>query len=42
MPKYGDDEGKTGLPTFDNDASKQFEAIWQYLLEGKQIKPPAG
>jgi len=42
MPKYADDEGKTGLPTFDNNASKQFEAIWQYLLEGKDIKPPPG
>jgi mono/diheme cytochrome c family protein len=42
MPKYGDDEGKTGLPIFDNNASRQFEAIWQYLLEGKDIKPPPG
>ena len=42
MPKYEDDEGKTGLSAFDNDGQKQFEAIWQYLLEGKDIKPPPG
>jgi mono/diheme cytochrome c family protein len=42
MPRFGDDEGKSGLPTLGNDAQKQFEAIWQYLLEGNQIKPPAG
>lgn len=40
MPKFEDDEGKTGLTTFDNEGQKQFEAIWQYLLTGKQLKPP--
>lgn len=42
MPRFSDDEGKTGLPAFDNDAQKQFEAIWQYLLEGEGMKPPPG
>jgi len=32
MPKFQDDEGKTGLSAFDNEGQKQFEAIWQYLL----------
>lgn len=40
MPKFEDDEGKTGLPTFDNDGQKHFEAIWQYLLMGEQLRPP--
>ncbi len=26
---------------YDGDARKQFEAIWQYLLAGREIKPPA-
>jgi mono/diheme cytochrome c family protein len=41
MPKYEDDEGKTGLSAFDNDGQKQFEAIWEYLLQGEQLRPPA-
>ena len=40
MPKFEDDEGKTGLSAFDNDGQKQFEAIWQYLLQGQQLKAP--
>lgn len=40
MPKYEDDESKTGLSAFDNDGQKQFEAIWQYLLEGEKLRPP--
>lgn len=40
MPRFEDDEGKTGLPAFDNDGQKQFDAIWQYLLGGEQLKPP--
>jgi mono/diheme cytochrome c family protein len=42
MPRFSDDEGKTGLAAMDNDATKQFEAIWQYMLEREQIKPPPG
>ena len=40
MPRFDDAEGKTGLAAFGNDAKSQFEAIWQYLLEGPQIQPP--
>ena len=40
MPKFEDDEGKTGLPAFDHDGAKQYEAIWQYLLEGQRLQPP--
>ena len=40
MPRFDDAEGKTGLAAFGNDATAQFEAIWQYLLEGRQIQPP--
>ena len=31
MPKYADDKGKSPLPDYENDAEKQFEAIFQYL-----------
>lgn len=31
MPKYADDQGKSPMADYDNDAAKQFEAIWQYL-----------
>jgi hypothetical protein len=41
MLKYEDDEGKTGIPVFDNDGQKQFQAIWQYLLEGEKLIPPS-
>lgn len=40
MPRFDDADGKTGIPVFDNDAKKQFEAIWNYLLAGKKIQPP--
>lgn len=40
MPTFEDDEGKTGLATFDHDGTKQFEAVWQYLLEGEHLQPP--
>ena len=42
MPAFERDDGKTTITTvYDGDARKQFEAIWQYLLEGQAIKPPA-
>ncbi|HEX8915428.1 MAG TPA: c-type cytochrome [Humisphaera sp.] len=43
MPAFErEGEGKTTITAFyDGDARKQFEAIWQYLLSGKDIKPPA-
>jgi mono/diheme cytochrome c family protein len=40
MPKFEDDEGKTGLTPFDHDGQQQFEAVWQYLLEGERLPPP--
>jgi mono/diheme cytochrome c family protein len=40
MPRFDDAEGKTGLPAFGNDAKSQFEAIWQYLLQGPALQPP--
>ncbi|HWE03485.1 MAG TPA: c-type cytochrome [Tepidisphaeraceae bacterium] len=41
MPRFDDADGKTGITTvFDGDARKQYEAIWNYLLRGKDIKPP--
>ena len=40
MPKFADDEGKTGIAVFDHDGQKQFEAIWQYLLEGNNLQAP--
>jgi mono/diheme cytochrome c family protein len=41
MPRFDDADGKTGVPVFDNDAKKQYEAIWNYLLTGNDIVPPA-
>jgi mono/diheme cytochrome c family protein len=41
MPKFADDDNKTALPVFDNNADKQFDAIWNYLLEDSSIVPPA-
>ncbi|HEY2589361.1 MAG TPA: c-type cytochrome [Tepidisphaeraceae bacterium] len=40
MPTFEDDEGKTGLPPFDHNGTKQFEAVWQYLLEADRLQPP--
>ncbi len=42
MPAFEREDGKTTIVNvYDGDARKQFEAIWQYLLQGKEIKPPA-
>ncbi len=42
MPAFERDDGKTSITSvYDGDAYKQFEAIWQYLLNGRDIKPPA-
>jgi mono/diheme cytochrome c family protein len=41
MPRFSDDEDKTALrDTLDGDANKQFDAIWQSLLQGKDVKRP--
>jgi mono/diheme cytochrome c family protein len=43
MPAFADADGKTPLrDVYDGDASKQFEAIWQFLLRGKDVTPPGG
>jgi len=40
MPQFGTADGTTPLKTIlDGDAHKQFEAIWQYILEGNAIQP---
>jgi hypothetical protein len=42
MPAFADAEGKTAIrDVYDGDAAKQFEAVWQFLLRGTDIKPPA-
>ena len=39
MPKYSDDSDKTALTeTLSGDANKQFEAIWEYLRAGRNIR----
>ncbi len=41
MPSFADYEGKTAIKDpYDGDATKQFEAIWNYLQQGRQITPP--
>jgi len=40
MPRFADFDDKTGLAAFDHDATRQFDAIWQYLLTGRKIEPP--
>lgn len=41
MPQFNDIEGKTALrDTLDGDATLQYEAIWQFLLNGKDVKVP--
>jgi hypothetical protein len=41
MPSFADSEGKTALKDIEGgDAKRQFDAIWNYLLLGKEMKPP--
>jgi mono/diheme cytochrome c family protein len=41
MPAYTDLDGRTALRDILNgEGSAQFEAIWQYLLAGRDIQPP--
>ena len=40
MPQFDFGDGKTGITTIlDGDSHKQFEALWNYMLTGKDIKP---
>jgi mono/diheme cytochrome c family protein len=41
MPSFADNKGATALKDILNgDARQQFDAIWNYLLQGKDIRPP--
>jgi mono/diheme cytochrome c family protein len=41
MPQFADLDGKSPFTKYyDGDARQQFEAIWQWLLEGRAISPP--
>ena len=41
MPSFADTEGKTALKDIlGGDAKQQFDAIWNYLLMGGDMKPP--
>jgi len=41
MPQYSDADGKTAYKdVLEGDATKQFEAIWQYLRAGEKVIPP--
>lgn len=41
MPVYFDEEGRSPLPDIlDGDGAQQRQAIWQYLRQGKSMKPP--
>jgi mono/diheme cytochrome c family protein len=41
MPAFADAEGKTSLrEVLEGDASKQFDAIWNYLMAGRKIEAP--
>ena len=42
MPQFADDEARSPFTAYyEGDARKQFEAIWQWFLEGRNISPPA-
>jgi mono/diheme cytochrome c family protein len=41
MPAFADAEGRSAIrDVYEGDAIRQFEAIWQFLLRGKDVKPP--
>lgn len=41
MPSFSDIEAKSAIrDVYDGDAMKQYEAIWQFLLRGKDVTPP--
>ena len=41
MPAFADAEGKSAIrDVYEGDALKQFEAVWQFLLRGDDVKPP--
>lgn len=41
MPSFSDIEAKSAIrDVYDGDATKQFEAVWQFLLRGRDVTPP--
>ena len=41
MPQFADDEARSPFTKYyGGDARRQFEAIWQWFLEGRDITPP--
>lgn len=41
MPQYTDVHGRTPIKDIlDGDGARQFEAIWHYLAQGREISPP--
>lgn len=41
MPAFADFEGKSAIrDVYNGDATKQFEAVWQFLLRSENVKPP--
>ena len=41
MPQFGDADMQSAIKSiYEGDASKQFDAIWHFLLLGKDVKPP--
>jgi cytochrome c2 len=41
MPAFADAEGKSAIrDVYEGDGTKQFESIWQFLLRGKDVRPP--
>jgi hypothetical protein len=41
MPQFAADDGTTPFTdALGGDARKQFDAIWQYLLTGRELKAP--
>ena len=41
MPQFADDEARSPfVKYYGGDARRQFEAIWQWFLEGRDITPP--
>ena len=42
MPQFADDEARSPFTAYyGGDARKQFEAVWQWFLEGRNITPPS-
>jgi hypothetical protein len=40
MPQFFPDGRSPLVEVLDGDAARQIEALWQYLLEGENLRPP--